>query len=141
MGLLQYDEKKRFETEESSCIERIYNFIYRLSGNTEVAESLTEGVIFRHCDNRGDELFLLKQGWLDFFNCYQGNEFEGKEFIQRCLLQLAPEPRCALILRDVFGYSYRQIAFVLDKVEPVVVSLVSSGRREMTENNRILASL
>ncbi len=141
MGLLQYDEKKQFGAEESSRIERIYNFIYRLSGSTEVAESLTEGVFSRCCDNRGDELLLLKQGWLEFLNRYKENVFEGEGFIQRCILQLAPEPRCALILRDVFGYSYGQIAFVLDKVEPVVVSLVSWGRREMRENNHILASL
>ncbi|MCR4443503.1 MAG: hypothetical protein NUV48_15325 [Peptococcaceae bacterium] len=131
MGLLQHSETIHPKVLDSLCIRTIYNFTYRLSGNTKVAEVLTEKVLLMHPGNHKDDGFLLKQAWGDFLKYYGCLEFKGEDPIQQSLLALAPELRCTLILRDILGYSYGQITHIMDKSEPEVARLISEGRREM----------
>jgi len=134
VGLLQRSETIHPKVLDSLCIRTIYNFTYRLSGNSKVAEVLTEKVFLMHPGNHKDDVFLLKQAWGDFLKYYGCFEFKGEDPIQQSLLALAPELRCTLILRDILGYSYGQIAAILDKSEWEVARLISMGRRGITKS-------
>jgi len=107
----------------------IYNFTYRLSGNTEVAAILTEKVFLRHASNHNDAIMLLKQAWEDFLEYYGCHNFTTDDPVHQALLSLPPEPRGAIILRDVLGYSYEQIAAILNKSGLELGRLIASGRR------------
>lgn len=131
MALLRHNENINPEVLDSLCLRTIYNFTYRLSGNTKVAEVLTEKVFLMYPGNHKDDVFLLKQAWGNFLQYPGCLEFKGEDPIQRSLLALAPELRCTLILRDILGYSYGQIAPIMDKPELEVACLISEGRREM----------
>lgn len=116
-------------------IKKLYNFTYRLSGNFKVAEALTEGALLRPEDNH-NYLVLLKQAWEDFNQYYGSLDFQGQEPVQNHLLNLVPEERCAVILRDIMGYSYEQIALVLDKSIPEVNGLIRRGRQQICKLNK-----
>lgn len=45
------------------------------------------------------------------------------------LESLSPEQRAAFLLRDVFGYSYGEVATIIDKSEPATRQLASRARR------------
>ena len=47
-------------------------------------------------------------------------------------MSLPSEVRCAVVLRDVLGYSYRQIGDVLNKSEREIGHLISAGRQEIS---------
>ncbi|HEY2053980.1 MAG TPA: RNA polymerase sigma-70 factor [Solirubrobacterales bacterium] len=49
------------------------------------------------------------------------------------LESLTPEQRAVLLLRDVFDYSYAEIAQIVDKSEPSVRQLASRARRQVEE--------
>jgi len=117
-------------------IRTIYNFTYRLSGNIKVAEVLTGNVFLTHPGNHKDDVFLLKRTWDEFIKYYECVEFKGEEPAQQALLDLPPEMRCAVILRDIMDYSYPQIAAVLDKSEPEIAKLISEGRRRMIRRTK-----
>lgn len=133
MGLLQPSETIHPKVLDSLCIRTIYNFTYRLSGNTKIAEVLTEEVLLMHPDKNKDDILLLKQAWSNFRKYYGDLEFEGEDPVQQSLLALAPELRCTLILRDMLGYSYGQIAIIIDKPDPEITRLISLGRRGITQ--------
>lgn len=113
-------------------LETVYNFTYRLSGDRDIAEILTEKVFLTQPANRcRDDVVLLKQAWEDFLRYYGRFDFDGENIAQQALLPLSPEIRCAIILRDILGYSYSQIAFVLDESELAVGRLISLARRDI----------
>lgn len=112
---------------------KVYNFTYRLSGNTGIAEILTEKVFLRCPANHKDDVILLKQAWERFLKYYGGLDLTGEDTVQQALLSLPPEIRCAIILRDILGYSYKQVASVLNKSELAAGNLISLGRRKITE--------
>ncbi len=136
MGLLQHGETIHPKVLNSLYIRTIYNFTYRLSGNTKVAEVLTQKVLLLHAGNHKDDIFLLKQAWGNFIKYYGSLEFEGQDPIQQSLLTISPETRCTLILRDILGYSYGQIAVIIDKSESEVTHFISMGRRRITKANK-----
>lgn len=111
----------------------IYNFTYRLSGNRDVAGILTEKVLLTLPANQHNNMILLKQAWEDFLIYYGSFDFKGEDVLQQAILSLLPEPRCAIILRDIFGYSYRQIAVILNKSDAAVGSIISLARREIAK--------
>ncbi|MEL7563863.1 MAG: sigma factor-like helix-turn-helix DNA-binding protein [Dehalobacterium sp.] len=115
-----------------------YNFAYRLSGSTEVAKKLTEKVILMHSNNQEiySDIILLKQAWKDFLIDYACLGLKGEDQVQQALLLLPPELRCAVILRDVLGYSYGQIAAVLNKSNSEVGNLISMGRQKITKYSK-----
>lgn len=119
----------------------VYNFIFRLSGNTKIAEVLTQQVILtNHQKNRGLklDLSLLKQAWEGFRRYYGSLEFRGDDPVSQAILSLTPEKRCAVVLRDILGYSYGEIASVMDESAAQTARLISRGRRELAEARRIL---
>ena len=115
----------------------IYNFTYRLSGNTRVAEVLTEKVLLMQSANHHNgDVVLLKQAWNEFLK-YDGSiDCKGENATQQTLLSLPPEMRCAIILRDVLGYSYRQIAAVLNISDLEVGKFIARGRQEITRTGK-----
>jgi len=141
----------------------IYNFIYRMSGNEEVAGDLTKQVLLTGSDQdkylndhyqnppqdfscnketglRADDtldLLLLKQSWQGLKK-YNGSwhSFRERDPVQKLLLSLSPEVRCAVILRDMMSYSYEQIAIVLNKPEREIGRLISLGRQEITASTK-----
>ncbi|PKM89535.1 MAG: hypothetical protein CVU87_05140 [Firmicutes bacterium HGW-Firmicutes-12] len=127
-------KQKECINEAQECINEahlklIYSFTYRLSGKKKIAEKLTEKVFLTHLDSGKDELSLLKQAWLYFYKDYEPYELNREDAIQQSLLALAPAVRCALILRDILGYSYGQIAIIIEQREPEVAHLIHLGRR------------
>jgi len=116
----------------------IYNFTYRLSGNTEVAKILTEKVLLINAGNHNDDIRLLKQAWEDFLQYYGHLDLKEVDPVQQLLLSLLPERRCAVILRDILGYSYGKIATVLNKSDLEVGELISVGRQEITKMDQKL---
>ncbi len=56
---------------------------------------------------------------------------EAEEFIQAGLQRLSPELRETLVLRDLEGYEYREIADVLQVPEGTVKSRLNRGRAEL----------
>ncbi|HHT62667.1 MAG: sigma factor-like helix-turn-helix DNA-binding protein [Bacillota bacterium] len=115
-------------------INLIYNFIYRLSGNFEAARNLTGQVFltaYESIDNC-NEIILLKQAWRFFAESDGCLNYKGNDYIQESLLSLPSEVRCAVVLRDVLGYSYRQIGDVLNKSEREIGHLISAGRQEIS---------
>ena len=112
-------------------LKTLYNFTYRLSGDMEIAKSLTEKALLSCLDEPSDEVALLKWAWEKFL--LTGNKAlypkqDGKENI---LSSLAPELRCAVILRDIIGYSYEQIGKVINKSKQEVATVISLGRQEI----------
>jgi RNA polymerase sigma-70 factor (ECF subfamily) len=49
------------------------------------------------------------------------------------LERLSPEQRAVLLLRDVFGYGYDEVAQILDRTEPSVRQLAVRARRHVSE--------
>jgi DNA-directed RNA polymerase specialized sigma24 family protein len=145
-------------------VKLIYNFIYRMSGNEEVAGDLTEHVLLMgsgqdkylndhhqgppqdfyyynketgHSADHTLDLLLLKQSWQGLKK-YNGSwySFQEHDPVQKLLLSLSPEVRCAVILRDMMSYSYGQIAMVLNKPEREIGRLISLGRQEITASTK-----
>ena len=137
MSLLQQSETIHPKVLDSLCIRTLYNFTYRLSGDTKIAEVLTEEVFLMHACQHKNDIFLLKQAWSNFRKYYGDIEFKGECHVQQSLLALVPELRCTLILRDILGYANGQIAAIIDKPEPEVVRLISLGRRGIAKTNKI----
>jgi len=129
VGFLQHRETIHPKVLDSLSIRTIYNFTYRLSGSTKVAEILTEKVLLTKPGNHNNDLFLLKQAWGDFLKYYGFLELKEEDPTQQSLLALSPESRCTLILHDILGYSYGQIAHIMDKSKLEVARLISMGRR------------
>lgn len=117
----------------SLCIRTIYNFTYRLSGNREIAEILTEKVLLGHPHDCNNDVALLQRAWMEFVKYNWCPDNRGEEPIQQALLCLAPEPRCAIILHDILGYSYKEIAVVLNTQESGVARYIFTGRQEITK--------
>lgn len=132
MVFLQHSETIHPKVLHSLCISTIYNFTYRLSGNTNVAEVLTENVLLRQSGSHKDDVFLLKQAWQEFIKYYRGVDFKGEEPVQQALLALPPELRCSVILRSILGYSYREISIILDKPECEIGVLISEGIQKIS---------
>ena len=114
----------------------IYNFTYRLSGNAGIAEALTENVLLMHPANHNDDVLLLKQAWEDFIKYYGYLDFKGEDPTQQALLSLSSEIRCAVILRDILGFSYGQIGTVLNESASKAAHLISLGRQEITRSGK-----
>ena len=63
---------------------------------------------------------------------------EASDLVQQGLQLLSPELREAVILRDIQGLDYREIAEVLDVPDGTVKSRISRGRRELAQRIRAL---
>lgn len=128
-------------------IKRAYNFAYRMSGNTEVAKDVTEQALLMgihnyaynyNCNNnnpgQNQDLNLLKQVWVLLIKTNGCIAIKEDSSVQQLLLSLSPEARCALILRDLLGYSYGQISAVINKSEIEIGRLISRGRQEIAKS-------
>jgi hypothetical protein len=119
--------KAKPEDLNSLHIKTIYNFSYRLSGNEDTAGALTEKVFQNHRSEQ-DKLHLLKLAWETFLKHHGCIDLKGEDLFQQALISLPPDLRCAVILRDIMGCSYRQIAVILGKSEPETAVLISRAR-------------
>jgi len=63
---------------------------------------------------------------------------EASDLVQMGLQLLSPELREAVILRDIQGLDYREVAEVLDVPDGTVKSRISRGRRELAQRIRAL---
>lgn len=115
-------------------LKTVFNFTYRLSGNMKIAQILTEKVMSEGSGEHNDDLIFLKQAWESFLKYYGHFDFQSEDLMQRALLSLSPELRCAIILRDIFGYSYNKIALVSNSHEAEVAQLIKLGRQEITKS-------
>ena len=62
---------------------------------------------------------------------YENKEF--REMVHRALDELSPEHRAVLILRELQGYSYDEIATILDCSLGTVKSRINRGRQSLKE--------
>jgi len=106
----------------------IYNFTYRLSGNVEIAQSLTEKVFLLKNSKYLDKISLVKCAWEKYLELNKSS-YLTYDRRQKMLAELMPEARCAVILRDIMGYSYEQIGIVLNSSKEEVASYISAGRQ------------
>ena len=118
-------------------IKTVYNFSYRLSGNADTAGVLTEKVFQNHRSEQ-DKLHLLKLAWEIFSEYYGCIDLESENPFQQALLSLPPDLRCAVILRDIMGCSYHQIAVILDKSDFETAGLISKARVALSKSYRKL---
>lgn len=63
---------------------------------------------------------------------------EASDLVQKGLAYLSPELREAVILRDIQGLDYREIAQVLNVPDGTVKSRINRGRRELAQRLRAL---
>jgi hypothetical protein len=117
----------------STDLKILYNFTYRLSGNIEVAKSLTEKAFLSCVNKSSDEVTLLKWAWEKFLLTSNKALYPKQDGEENILSLLEPELRCAVILRDIIGYSYEQIGKVLNKSKQEVAVVISLGRQEIRE--------
>jgi DNA-directed RNA polymerase specialized sigma24 family protein len=122
---------------------RVYRLAYRLTGNPHDAEDLTQEVfvrVFRSLSSYTPGTF---EGWLhrittnlflDSARRRQRIRFEGLGLdgdIQAALRDLAPEYRAAVVLCDIEGLSYEEIAATLDVKLGTVRSRIHRGRAQL----------
>lgn len=108
-------------------IKTVYNFAYRLSGNSGAARKLTEKALVKHVNNPCDNAALFKEVWKDYLKYYKHMNFKGEDSVQQGLLTLSPKLRCCVVLRNVLGCSYPQISTILGITEKEVGSLIGEG--------------
>ncbi|MDD4753596.1 MAG: hypothetical protein PHT78_10190 [Desulfitobacteriaceae bacterium] len=70
---------------------------------------------------------------MEFLQYNWSLDYKGEESVQQSLLSLANELRCAVIIHDILGYFYKEIAVVLDTQESGVARFISIGRQEITK--------
>lgn len=119
------------EVPDGINIKTLYNFAFRLSGNLKIAEILTEKALLGGLNDGTDDALLLKEAWESFRQYYGHVNFQSDDPTQQALLNLSPELRCALILRDVLGYPYGRIAKILNADKSEAADLIKLGRREI----------
>ncbi|HZX45965.1 MAG TPA: sigma factor-like helix-turn-helix DNA-binding protein [Clostridia bacterium] len=114
-------------------IKTVYNFSYRLSGDSETAGVLTEKVFLSDRSNQG-KLHLLKLAWEAFLKHHGCTDPKGEDPLQQALLTLPPDLRCTVILRDIMGCSYHQIAVILDKSDFETAGMISEARSRLARS-------
>lgn len=137
MMVFLQNNKTKPEDLSSLHIKTVYNFSYRLSGNEDTAGVLTEKVFLNHRSEQ-DKLHLLKLAWQTFSEYCGRSDLKGEDPFQQALLTLPPDLRCAVILRDIMGCSYHQIAVVLDKSDFETAGLISKARAQLGKSYRKL---
>ena len=107
-------------------------WVYRITMNTCLDE-------LRRRKNRPTTSFdnLVDSGWSPADE-HEGPErhalrMEAHEGLQALLLELPEEMRSAVLLRDVQGYSYEEIADILDTNVGTIKSRISRGREKLRE--------
>lgn len=125
---------------EKDCIKIIYNFTYRLSYNRKLAEKLTKRTIINYLQQKvmfpspqaKPILIMLKEAWHIFEREYGFTNHDSSNSIENAILQLKPEIRCTIVLRDIQGFTIEEIALVLSKNIFEVNSLIATGRNYLS---------
>ena len=82
---------------------------------------------------------LLDSGVESPEEAYENLEFST--MVQNALKQLSPEHRTVLVLRDIQGYSYDEIAEMLNCSLGTIKSRINRGRQTMKERILVMADL
>lgn len=171
----KYDKQETFTNMFNSHVKQVYNIAYRLSGNIEEAQGLTQEA-FTHAFKSFDRLErgIFPEKWLyrivtnlyidqlrkkkkySFQSLDENVEteegrierdiadlalspevmFEKAELqrqIQTRLLSLPLEYRAAVILADLQGFSYEEIAYILNCSIGTIRSRIHRGRKMLRE--------
>jgi len=123
---------------DNEIISFAYKFAYRLCGNREAAEKLTELSTIAHYNQFQDDNLLLKTVWQEFIKYYSFLEFQEGTGVQKILLNLPAQLRCGVILKDIFKYDYSQIAHVLSITPQEVQKILAQGRRRVVASRKML---
>jgi RNA polymerase sigma-70 factor (ECF subfamily) len=119
---------------------RVYRLAYRLTGNQHDAEDLTQEVfvrVFRSLSTYTPGTF---EGWLhrittnlflDMVRRKQRIRFDALGDDEQALDTLAPEFRAAVVLCDIEGLSYEEIAATLGVKLGTVRSRIHRGRSQL----------
>lgn len=151
----QNGEKEYFEILYNHYKDYVYTLIYRMVGNTQEAEDIHQEVflkIFQNIKNFKfkssfttymfqtvsnlciDKVYrrkkILKTG-VNNLKTEIGEDKELKEEIEKALNQIEPKYRLCVILRDIEGFSYKEIADILKISEGTVKSRISRGRGKL----------
>lgn len=104
-----------------------YKFCYCLCADNNIARKVTEKIFLEKYNK--DDLEKLKFTWQEFRDNYGYLQFSSQQKAQKALLNLPPDLRCGVVLRDVLGYDYSQIASVLSVSLKRAQQIVAQGRR------------
>lgn len=144
---------------------RVYTLAYRMTGNHEDALDITQETfikIFKGISHfrRGaslstwiysiahnaccDALRHKKRKLIVTLNPETApiqnptTNWEAKEIVQNALLELPEDFRAALVLSDIFGFSYAEISEILSIPLGTVKSKIARGRKRLSEKLRNL---
>ena len=144
----------------------LYRFLFRLIGNASEAEDLVQETFLRMARGLGDfegrssfsgwlfriarnvALDLLRRGEAGTFplqmDPWRGpggpggvEGFEEAELLRWCIGRLAVDLRSALVLRDVLGFRYQEIADILDVTLSTVRWRIYRAREEVQTSYRL----
>src|SRR5579875_1082675 len=131
------DYRERFERDVVPCLEQLYPAALRMTRNVHDAEDLLQETSTRAYAGFGQ----FQQGtnlraWLHrilantFINGYRKQRREP-QVIGGALRRLPEEFRAAIYLADVEGYSYREVAELMDVPLGTVMSRLHRGRAKL----------
>jgi RNA polymerase sigma-70 factor (ECF subfamily) len=116
---------------------RFSTFVYRVASNAALNRRRTLG----RNRNRVNELEVLQQAGFDLPSSPRDPEdaavgSEAQERVQEALLDLPPDLRVAVVLYDIEGRSYQEVARVLDIPEGTVKSRIHRARSALRDSLR-----
>jgi len=130
---------------EKEKVNIIYTLAYRLCGDhhsaAELVNKAVQGVDLNGDNNLSQTVKSLYKVFLAEVPAFlqrenslkrKTNDFNNHhDVVQVALLQLKPRERAIVVMRDVLGFSYTEIADVTMVGEKNVAAILSSGRRAL----------
>ncbi len=124
----------------------LYATGYRLTGDHRSAAGLVEGVT-SEVFSGGNLQSALKALYREYVKKPErtrdktvspgrnvsGSQSDRQQLVQEVLLHLPPTERLVVVLRDVLGLTYAEIAGVIDIGEPGVARLLAAGRKMLRD--------